>query len=65
MTIGPANVVTAAFAGFWARKSDGHPGAKILAEGLKILQALVVWGDCISTTSPKGQKRRGRPQAPT
>lgn len=28
-------------AGFWARKRDGHPGPKILAQGLVILSALV------------------------
>ena len=35
-----ANILTAMLAGFWARPSDGHPGAKILAEGLKLLQAM-------------------------
>lgn len=28
-------------AGFWARPVDGHPGAQILAEGLRELQAMV------------------------
>lgn len=36
-----ANLLVAMLAGFWARKSDGHPGSKILAEGLVILSALV------------------------
>lgn len=36
-----ANMVIAMLAGFWGRKADGHPGPKVLAEGLKILAALV------------------------
>lgn len=27
--------------GFWARKQDGHPGAKVLADGMRVLQAIV------------------------
>ena len=36
-----ANLLVAMLAGFWGRKSDGHPGAKVLAEGLRILSELV------------------------
>lgn len=41
LTLLQANLILAMLAGFWARKSDGHPGAKVLAEGLMILAALV------------------------
>jgi len=36
-----ANILVAMLAGFWGRAGDGHPGAQILAEGLRILAALV------------------------
>jgi hypothetical protein len=36
-----ANILVAMLAGFWARKSDGHPGAKLLGQGLRILAELV------------------------
>jgi hypothetical protein len=32
-----ANLLTAMLAGYWGRKSDGHPGPKTLASGLEIL----------------------------
>ena len=41
LTLFQANLLVAMLAGFWARKSDGHPGPKVLAEGLTILGALV------------------------
>jgi hypothetical protein len=41
LTLFQANVLVAMLAGFWARKSDGHPGPKLLAQGLMILAALV------------------------
>jgi hypothetical protein len=41
LTLFQANLLVAMLAGFWARKSDGHPGTKVLAEGLIILSALV------------------------
>jgi hypothetical protein len=28
-----ANILVAMLAGFWARKSDGHPGPKLVSEG--------------------------------
>lgn len=40
-TLLQANILVAMLAGFWARASDGHPGAQILAEGLRELQAMV------------------------
>lgn len=36
-----ANILVAMLAGFWARKSDGHPGPKLMGEGLMILAELV------------------------
>lgn len=36
-----ANLLVAMLAGFWARKGDGHPGPKLVAQGLMILSALV------------------------
>jgi hypothetical protein len=40
LTVLQANILVAMLAGFWGRTGDGHPGAKVLAEGLRILQAL-------------------------
>jgi hypothetical protein len=42
LTVLQANILTAMLAGFWGRKGDGHPGAQILSEGLRLLEA-VVW----------------------
>jgi len=36
-----ANILVAMLVGFWARPADGHPGARLLAEGLAVLRALV------------------------
>lgn len=52
-----ANTLTAMLAGFWARPSDGHPGAKILAEGLKLLQAMV-WYKEHQAKSPSQRRAR-------
>ncbi len=41
LTLFQANILVAMLAGFWARKGDGHPGPKLLAQGLMILVALV------------------------
>lgn len=41
LTLFQANLLVAMLANFWARKSDGHPGPKVLGEGLMILAALV------------------------
>ena len=40
LTVLQANILVAMLAGFWGRAGDGHPGAQVLAEGLRILQAL-------------------------
>jgi len=41
LTLYQANILVAMLAGFWGRKSDGHPGTKLLGQGLMILAALV------------------------
>jgi hypothetical protein len=41
LTLLQANILVAMLAGFWGRLSDGHPGPQILAEGLRLLEALV------------------------
>lgn len=53
-----ANILVAMLAGFWARAGDGHPGAVILAEGLRMLQALVWYKDQCARQAQKEQKRR-------
>lgn len=62
LTVLQANILVAMLAGFWARTGDGHPGAQILAEGLRLLQALV-WYD--KTTASPGSSRRRQSIAPT
>ena len=44
MTVLEANILVAMLAGFWGRASDGHPGPQILAEGLRLLEAMVWHG---------------------
>lgn len=53
LTVLEANILVAMLAGFWARKSDGHPGAKVLSEGLMILEALV-WYDEMKAKGSSG-----------
>ena len=36
-----ANVLVAKLAGFWGRRSDGHPGPDVLGRGLQLLAAVV------------------------
>ena len=57
-TILEANILTAMLVGFWARKSDGHPGAQILAEGLQTLQALVWYKNERENSARKPRRRR-------
>jgi Domain of unknown function (DUF4338)/Transposase DNA-binding len=60
LTVLQANILVAMLAGFWARTGDGHPGAQILAEGLRILHALVWYQQDID--SPGDSQR---PDPPT
>ena len=57
-TILQANILTAMLVGFWARKSDGHPGAQILAEGLQVLQVLVWYKKQCEKAARKPRPRR-------
>ena len=41
LTLLQANILVAMLAGFWGRAGDGHPGPEILADGLRLLEALV------------------------
>ena len=41
MTVLEANILVAMLAGFWGRAGDGHPGPQVLAEGLRLLEAMV------------------------
>lgn len=60
LTVLQANILTAMLVGFWGRTGDGHPGAQILGEGLRTLQALVWYAQ---QTEPKtsGSHRRRSP----
>lgn len=53
-----ANILVAMLAGFWGRSSDGHPGAQVLSEGLRILQALTWYAaQCAKPKAPRRPKR--------
>lgn len=65
LTLFQANLLVAMQAGFLARKGDGHPGAKVLAEGLMILAALVVDRRIVAQHSPHPlPKGAPRPREP-
>ena len=58
LTVLQANILVAMLAGFWGRAADGHPGAEVLSEGLRILQALTWYaGQCAKQTAPRRPKR--------
>jgi hypothetical protein len=59
-----ANLLVAMMAGFWGRKSDGHPGPKTLAAGLEILAALVEFLEWVSSAASLPSKGRKRPREP-
>ena len=59
LTVLQANLLVAMLAGFWARASDGHPGALILAEGLRVLQVLVWYKVQCARQAQTQRKRRG------
>ena len=61
LTVLQANILVAMLAGFWCRTGDGHPGPQILAEGLRLLQALV-WFAKQMKGAQSGRQRRGRPK---
>ena len=58
LTVLQANILVAMLAGFWGRAGDGHPGAEVLAEGLRILQALTWYaGQCAKQPARRRPKR--------
>jgi hypothetical protein len=58
LTVLQANILTAMLAGFWGRKGDGHPGAQILSEGLRLLEAIVWYKGQCATELVSPPKRR-------
>ena len=54
-----ANLLVAMLAGFWARARDGHLGAQVLAEGLRVLQVLVWYKVHCARQAQTQRKRRG------
>ena len=60
LTVLQANILVAMLAGFWGRTGDGHPGPQILAEGLRLLQALV-WFAKRLKAARVGRRGRGAP----
>jgi hypothetical protein len=62
LTLLQAKILTAMLAGFWARAGDGHPGAQMLAEGLRVLQALIWCKEQCVTQAQRERKRRGPTQ---
>jgi hypothetical protein len=61
-----ANLLTAKLAGYWGRKSDGHPGPKTLASGLDVLAKLVKFLHLVAQAQdlPPKPKTRHRPREP-
>jgi hypothetical protein len=64
LTLFQANVLVAMLANFWARKGDGHPGPRVLAEGLMILAALVHHHQVMALRAPQAPAVPNRPRKP-
>ena len=60
LTILQANILVAMLVGFGGRTGDGHPGPQILAEGLRLLRALV-WFKRQWEKTGRGPPRRKGP----
>jgi hypothetical protein len=60
LTLLQANILVAMLVGFWARAGDGHPGHRILAEGLRALR-LLVWYKQQCHPRPCARQRRRSP----
>lgn len=54
LTVLQANVLVAMFVGFWGRKGDGHPGARLLTLGLGVLAQLVDHQQILAGRGPPG-----------
>ena len=59
-----ANILVAMLAGFWGRKSDGHPGPKLVGQGLMILAELVNYCRLTGRTPNTRPYRSKRPRKP-
>jgi hypothetical protein len=59
-----ANILVAMLAGSWARKSDGHPGPKLVGQGLMILAELVNYRRLAGRTPNTQPYRSKRPRKP-
>jgi len=59
LTVLQANILVAMIVGFLGRKGDGHPGAQILAEGLRAL-GIAVWA-IRGAKLTRADRRRGAP----
>jgi hypothetical protein len=64
LTLFQANILVAMLVGFWARKGDGHPGPKLLAQGLMILAALVIDRQLTKSAAAQPGFRTKRPREP-
>ena len=64
LTLFQANVLTAMLANFWARKGDGHPGPRVLGEGLMILAVLVYHEEVLALRAPQAPAAPKRPRKP-
>jgi hypothetical protein len=58
LTVLQANILTAMLGGFWGRRSDGHPGPKVLSEGIRVLQAVVWYKQQCAAPALPSRKRR-------
>ncbi|MBE7501712.1 MAG: IS4 family transposase [Verrucomicrobiales bacterium] len=59
-----ANLLVAMLAGFWTRKSDGHPGPRRVGEGLMILAELVNYRRLTGQVPHGTPARSKRPREP-
>ena len=53
-----ANILVAMLAGFWGRKGDGHPGPRMMGQGLMLLAALVEHQRLIASKARETPGRR-------
>ena len=60
LSLWQANILVAMLVGFWARPADGHPGPRLLAEGLAVLRALV-WYERRRNPAPRPTRKRRSP----
>jgi hypothetical protein len=64
LTLFQANLLVAMLAGFWARKADGHPGPKLVAQGLMILGQLLRYDQLTRSVPRKPSPPSKRPREP-